>query len=128
MGYNPGLKLGELIQALERKDQEAYVDFDFVHFRPDKTVGSYRGYYEDLAIGYTDKWDGIENSTAKVGDLVKVLKLAIGREFQGYKGGHYMAAEDSTVWVANNGESGGTYIHDVETLNGSVILITKKME
>lgn len=46
------MTLGELIKTLKRKDQDKYITFDFVHFRPAGGVHSYRGYYEDLAIGY----------------------------------------------------------------------------
>lgn len=101
------MTLGELIKTLKRKDQDKYITFDFVHFRPAGGVHSYRGYYEDLAIGYESGRD------TKVAEVVKWLEEAEGKSFYGYKGGEYTMHSDTAVWVANSNESGGTAIVDV---------------
>ena len=38
-----------------------------------------------------------------VADLVRALDLAVGREFEGYKGGQYLMRWDTRVWVSNYG-------------------------
>ena len=73
------LTLRDLIQILKRKDPEQHIYFDFVHFEPD-TVHSYRGYYEDLAIGYKDGYK------ARVGELLAKLEAANGKQCMATKG------------------------------------------
>lgn len=115
------MTLGELIKALERKGAEESVRIGFVHFKPDLTIRSYRGDYSQLAIGYKDGGD------CKVGELVAVLKEAVGKEFTGYKGGEYTMDEDTPVYIANSGESGGTYIADVRN-DGWVVTLEVECE
>jgi hypothetical protein len=111
------MTLGSIIDVLKRKNPETCVMFDFVHFQP-KGVHSYRGYYEQLAIGYE------VGSSAKVGDLLKQLEDANGKKFYGYKGGTYLMHRDTPVWVANHNESGGTAIVDVRDDDWCVRLVT----
>jgi len=47
----------------------------------------------------------IENPT--VNDFLKILNLAMGKYFVGYKGGDYTMGKTTPMWVANHGESGG---------------------
>lgn len=115
------LTLGELISILKRKDQDLDITFDFVHFRP-CGAHSYRGYYEDLAIGYQS------GGETKVRDLLKKLEDACGAEFNGYKGGEYTMHEGTPVWVANSNESGGTAIVDVVDDEWRVILKTEMVD
>jgi hypothetical protein len=116
------MTLGELVSALKRKDQDAWITFDFVHFRPAGGVHSYRGYYEDLAIGYESGGD------TKVRDVVKWLEEANGQSFYGYKGGEYVMDSETAVWVANHNESGGTAIVDVVDDGWRIMLKTECVE
>lgn len=101
--------LGDFIDALKRCDPEEPVKFDFVHFGP-TTLESYRGYYEDVALGYTDVGD-----YPKVKDLIAHCETTIGKVFSGWKGGNGRPVRrDTTLWVANPGESGSTGIVGVE--------------
>ncbi len=113
------MNLGELIAALERKNQSLPVYFDFVYFRP-KGIHSYRGDYSQLAIGYEA---GID---VTVGQLVELCKDANGKTFTGWKGGEYDMWDDTPVWVANPDEAGGTAICDVRDDEWSIRLITKQ--
>jgi hypothetical protein len=70
---------------------------------------SYRGYYEDLALGYSNKGE-----YPTVGKLLEHAEACLGKDFTGWKGGEYTAREDSTLWVANSGETGSTAIVGVE--------------
>lgn len=116
------MSLGELISALRRKDPDAIVMFDFVHFSPSGGVHSYRGYYEDLAIGYA------VGSDTKVSDLLGWLEKAVGETFYGYKGGSYTMGDDTPVWVANSNETGSTVIVDVVDEGWRVLLKTASID
>lgn len=112
------MTIGEMLAVLKRKDQDLDVMYDFVHFRPDG-CHSYRGYYEDLALGYKAGGD------MKVGQLVALLDGAMERPHYGYKGGEYSMHSDTPVWVANHNEAGGTGIVDIEDGGWCIRLITK---
>ena len=60
---------------------------------------SYRGYYSDLAFETC-------NTTTSVGVLLKQCRGAMGKEYQGYKGGEFMMGESTPVWVAGYGYCG----------------------
>jgi hypothetical protein len=114
------LTLGELIAALEKEDQTLTVRYDFVHFAP-AGIHSYRGYYDQLAIGY----DHTEITVAK---LLNTCKLAVGCTFTGYKGGNYKMDRNTRVWVANYNESGSTAIVGVRNDGWIVTLLTASIE
>ncbi len=119
MIYLDNMTLGEMIKQLERIDKELNVSYDFVHFKPWELC-SYRGYYEQLALGYTDHYDKEMN----VGVLLKLLQDAVGAEFQSWKSGKYRMDVTTPMWVANSGESGGTGIVKIDALSHWVYLIT----
>ncbi len=116
------LGIKEIVELLRLQDQEKSVYFDFLNFRPTGEVDSYRGYYSDLAI----EWGG--DCDCKVEDLVKVLDSAIGKTYEGYKGGEHIMSEDTKVWVSNYGESSGTAIVGVRDDDWRVLLITQQMD
>jgi hypothetical protein len=112
------MKLGELIATLKRKDQDAWIKFDFVHFTPEG-IHSYRGDYSELAIGYTDN-----NQEVKVKDVVAMLEGANGKTFIGYKGGEYDMHDNTLVWVAKHNEAGNTAVTDVVDAGWCIVLET----
>ncbi len=122
------LNLGELIEALSRKPQEAEVMFDFVCFRPYGKIASWRGDYYQLALGYTSEYkynhEKKVSENITVGQLIEVLKGALGKHHEGYKGGGGIATEDTKVWVDNWGECNHTFIADVEMLEDTCYLVT----
>ena len=95
------------------------VQFGFIHFRPNLRIHSYRGYYEDLALGYTDEYQK-EDTTVEA--LLKILEEAVGKTYTGYKGGDFYMDENTALWVANHSESGGTAIVDVIDCSYYIIL------
>lgn len=113
----PQMTLGEFIKALQRQDPEEQVKFDFVHFGP-TTLDSYRGYYEQLALGYESgdsRYRRVEQyDYPKVKDLLAHCQQAVGKVFTGWKGGDYTMSERTPLWVANAGETGSTAIVNVE--------------
>lgn len=106
------MTLRQLTEALERKDQDEKVRFDFVYFRPTHFT-SYRGDYAQLAIGYTNEYNDVRYPELSVADLVKMCQEANGKEYMGYKGGDYTMHDNTLVWVANPDEAGRTGIVDV---------------
>jgi hypothetical protein len=111
------MTLGEFMAALRRQDQDELVKFDFVHFGP-TTLQSYRGYYEDVALGYEECGRMHRNAQyeyPKVRELLAHCEATIGTVFSGWKGGNGTpVSHDSTLWVANPGETGGTAVVGVE--------------
>ncbi len=99
------LNLGELIDLLSCEDQSNSLSFDFGGTVP-TVVSSYRGYYRDLAICFSD-WPA---EWPTVGSFLEVLKKAVGQTFHGYKGGDFTMGRSSRVWIANYGNTSGTVI------------------
>ena len=112
------MTLGSLIRILETcPNKEFNVYFDFGNFSPDQ-VESYRGFYDQLAIGFSE-------GNTKVSELLFWLKDAVGGIFTGYKGGEFLMDEDTKMWVANYGESNSTAVDSVEILTWAVIIRTR---
>lgn len=110
------MTLGELIDALKRKDAAMAIAFDFVHFVP-QGIDSYRGYYDQLALGYG-------HGDTIVASVLQTCEDAVGKKFTGYKGGDYVMGRETPVWVANYGEAGGTAIVDVKDHDWRITLET----
>lgn len=91
------LSLGELIARLEREYQQhpqKRIKIGFTH------PHSYRGYYEQLAVEHAQ---GVA-----VGDMLAAAQSALGRTFQGWKGGDYEMRDYTEVWlVQEEGSSAG---------------------
>jgi hypothetical protein len=64
---------------------------------------SYRGYYSDLALDSKD-----EPTTA--GELLAILKRALGETYGGYKGGDFVMGADTPLWMASYGSTGRAII------------------
>ena len=126
----PQMTLGEFIRALQRQPQDEVVKYDFVHFGP-TTLASYRGYYEQLALGYEEcgrvhrRDERYEYPT--VAALIAHCEDALGKTFHGWKGGEYVMHEGTPLWVANSGETGGTAIVNVE-FHTYVTIITEQVD
>lgn len=86
------MTLGKLIAALEVMPEGAeVVNLNRPH--------SYRGYYCDLAFER-------DEGTRSASDLLAECKAAIGKVFEGYKGGDYVMKESTPVWVSEYGSCG----------------------
>jgi hypothetical protein len=123
MGYVKSLDqktLGELIDLLKRRDPDEKVRYDFGPFCP-TTLDSYRGYYDDLALGFDEiDWD----TYPTVKSLVAELESAIGKTFTGWKGGDYVMDRETPLWVANPGDSHGTAITGLAECRWITVLTT----
>ena len=89
---NTQMTLGKMIEALEAMPADATVAYLY-------DADSYRGYYCDIAFAL-----GPGVRMAK--DLLAECKDAMGRVFEGYKGGEFVMGTLTPVWVANYGLCG----------------------
>lgn len=110
------LNLGELIFLLSRIAPESEVRYDFARFTPEG-LDSYRGYYDQLALGYGEK-------EITVAELLKICKDMVGATRQGYKGGDFQMGESTPVWMAQWGDCYDTAIVGVIDTGYQAILET----
>jgi hypothetical protein len=111
-----GMRLGEMIDALAVCDPKHRVEFDFGGFEP-SGIDSYRGYYSDLALSFSE--NGLD-----VAGLLAELRDADGGVFEGYKGGEYRMDRSTPVWVANPGRSHGVAVVGVDAHSWRVVIRT----
>ena len=121
---SPQLSLGELIEQLEglRKLDEAGIRFDFGYVYP-TGFHSYRGFYEELAIGWR-----LESKNRKAKDFLDEARTAVGAEFHGYKGGDYVMSRDTPVWVANTSDAPSTIVVGVHDSGFEAVILTAFQE
>ena len=98
------MTLGALIATLEQMPPDAMVDGL-------RRPHSYRGYYEDLAF---ERAEWVTARTA-----LAMCRLAIGRVFEGYKGGDYMMDLLTPLWIADYGRT-GTRIMGLDPATGVI--------
>lgn len=122
MNFN-GLKVGAFMDELRRMPADEQVKYDFAYFGPTK-LQSYRGYYEDAALGYDSHEFGhypYEYPTVK--QLLEHFEQTIGKVFEGWKGGNSRPIRfDTSLWVSNPGEAGDTIIVGVQRFTYVTIL------
>ena len=108
------MRLGQLIDKLESIDPEKTV----ITTAGTSVSGfdSYRGYYEDLAIEPDCK------NWINVGELLHKAREARGEVFTGYKGGSFPMHDDSRIWMASYGNSGGIALAAIEERDYYVVL------
>jgi hypothetical protein len=111
------MTLGEFIEALKKLDRGAYICFDFAGLRVGE-IHSYRGYYSHLA---TDPTRG--PFLDRVGAVIDAYKACLGKTFMGYKGGDFKMDEDTPLWVATYGDSGGSRIVGIDASKDCRIVI-----
>lgn len=119
------ITLGELIRKLKQAKPEAEVVYDFCRLQPTELM-SYRGFYDQLALGWRADVHDQPDMTAKF--LLEHCEAAIGATYQGYKGGDYEMDANTAVWVDNWGEWTSTGITKVIIDDSQVILKTKRLE
>lgn len=126
LANSPQLTLGELISQLEaipirEGDNEQGVYFDFEYFIP-TVLSSWRGSYSELAIEFGS------NSPVKFSSFLAMLKEAVGKTFEGYKGGDFIMNRHTPVWVANYGNSGNTGVVGVKDCGYKIVILTAYCE
>lgn len=116
-GYH--LTFGELIEALKSINKDLDFDGRVVG------IGSYRGYYTDIALytqrdgglledeeysgGYEEHEEWRKEHQTQIGKLPRnsyelgvLLESFIGKDFIGYKGGNFTITKDKSLWLAED--------------------------
>jgi len=91
------ITLGEMISLLSKMPPRKKV-------RALTLPHSYRGFYEHLAFEWMPTSQGASFISAK--EVLSLAKKALGKTFQGYKGGEYKMTADTPVWLAMEGCEG----------------------
>lgn len=114
---SPQMTLGEAIAVLENatltyesdgKETDKHVYFEFEYIFP-TGLDSWRGSYAELAINFdwADRSDQDKNPpTGK--EFLGWLKEAVGKTYEGYKGGDFTMGKTTPLWIANYSNSGET--------------------
>lgn len=115
------LNLGQFIEVLEKRPSDQGVMFDFGGCVP-TGWDSYRGYYDDLALGFSGEY-GANGLT--LAQLIDNSKRCIGKDFTGWKGGEYAMDAYSRIWVANPGNTSDTIITGVRDCSWWTVIATE---
>jgi hypothetical protein len=104
------MTLGKLIKWLKQQDHDAIVKdgFGFPH--------SDRGSYDELAFDPLPE--------AKIGDMLRHAKSALGATFTGWKGGKYTMNEHTPVYIGKFGDCG----EEITGIHFKYWLLTAKIE
>ena len=119
--------LSRLIDLLEPRPKLGTVQFDFSGLSPGD-FHSWRMDYSQLCLDSSGGWP------VQTGDLLSKARKAIGRTFEGWKGGDYTMGPESTIVIAEPGDPGGTYGHGYTTISGvrgsddDTILLTEERQ
>jgi hypothetical protein len=122
------VNLGQIIDALKECDQGSLVEYRG-HIDGPAPIGldSWRGSYEQLALGYVNDHNrGFELLT--VADLLANCEAAVGKTFEGWKGGLFVMSRATPVWVSNRGDYERTVVLAVEPGDPVVVLRTASIE
>lgn len=115
------MRLGELIDALEKFSPDLEVRFDD-DSKPDG-FDSYRGIYAHLALSYDHTMGKVT-----VGEILKEAKECVGKTFRGYKGGEHTMTLDTPVWKAQYGRASMIGIFEAKEDDAVVYLKTGDVE
>lgn len=117
------LTIGDMLSKLDQFNDDETVTFsNGAYF--DGSFGSYRGYYEDMYLGFDKENQGFNT----VGDIKNALESALNKgEMMGYKGGEYSIDVDTLLWSASYGCCGDMVV-DVLKLSDKIYVITKEDE
>ena len=117
------LTLKTMIEKLEQEiekctEREPSIIFDFCRLYPD-CLDSYRGYYCDLAIGYT------HDTAIKATEFLEMLVQSENTTFEGWKGGDFKMDANTIIWAANPGRTGDTKVVGVKFDGWHIVIQTE---
>lgn len=130
MKDSPQLTLGETIIKIKAiPNLDLPVIFDFNQLFPEH-VCSWRGSYAELAVVF-----GKTETTGHT--LVAMLQSAVGKTYDGWKGGVYKMGRSTPVWVVGGeGDSGVELgeeyktigVIDIKEEDGKIVIITQPID
>jgi hypothetical protein len=120
------MTIDDLLHDLRKAKPDAVVMFDFCNCAPTK-VDSWRGSYDDPALGWVATGYSGNSKAPKVADLISELERAIdGREYTGWKGGEFRYAGSNTLHIDNRGDYTNTELVRAEIDDWRVLLHTRR--
>ena len=109
------MTVGALLDALAKLDPDtSFTITDSVMPYLDGDWYSYRGYYDELALQYSN----VDKGFNTVGALRRILQAALGGTLYGYKGGEYTVTKWTRVWIATWGAADGRTVGRPIELHG----------
>ena len=115
------ITLGKLIDELEKANKNLHPQIGFGDIMVEG-LDSWRGDYGELALSY-----GFFNydDPMTVGKLLSLCLDAVGKSFEGYKGGDYTMCLETNVWVDNYGKYSETAISHIDVDSHTFFINTK---
>lgn len=110
--------ISDLIQFLERCPPSSIVVYD--NGKIPRYLCSWRGDYTELALSQDGAFP------ISVGDILKDLRDAIGKTYEGYKGGEYQMNGATGVYCDNWGQCTNTHIVGGIHRDGVAVLKTTR--
>ena len=110
-----GMTLGELIERLKESPRQNKLHLSLPGFPVwgVREPCSYRGYYDQLALQP-------HHTPASVAEVIAMLEDALGKSFEGYKGGEFIMGHSTRVWIAEYGSSSGMRVYAVEDIDNLI--------
>lgn len=115
------MNLGEFIAELKQAPPNLRVYIAPFNLIPLPLL-SYRGYYEQLALGFATDEDARTLST--VGAVLQNAKAALNYSFNGYKGGTYLMTENTPVWLSNYGKASDMLLTKTTIESWGAVILT----
>ena len=89
------------------------------------TLGSYRGYYSDLAWG---SGSSRPSQLPTVGAALANATAALGATFEGYKGGDFLMDKHTPMWVSGYGTCSGLRVMGIEMSPTNMVVLMLKSD
>lgn len=129
------ITIGTLITLLRNCDPDATVRYDFPPYQFPTEIDSYRGSYDEPALGHAGRdshnqssvnMHGRKDEAPKVAVVIAELEKAINGAiyYEGWKGGQYRYHGTEPLWVDNRGEYNRVAIVGIQDGDSQVIIRT----
>lgn len=119
------MTLGDLIDTLENMPATAMVRMDFGTIPTH--LCSWRGVYAELTLDSEPPAGRYGNRPVEpltVSQLLLDVQSAVGKSFQGYKGGDFVMDRHTPVWADEWGDYTRRVLTGVVVIDGDVVLTT----
>lgn len=103
------------------QEDQPTVHFDFEYLFPVSLI-SWRGSYAELSLTFAS--GETKERPMKASVFLELLREAVGKTYEGYKGGDFTMSKHTPVWVSNYGHSANTAVIEIVDDDYQVMLIT----
>ena len=115
------MTLDEVIADLERAAGDVFVYIDFCSVAPTE-IDSYRGSYDMPALGWAPTGHSGSHVAPTVDTLIRELKRALKKPYEGWKGGTYRFRGGETLYIDDPGDYSSTFVSRVRDDGWRVML------